>query len=94
MQLRDGNKLVLNPVIPRGWPAFEVTHQRGASRWTIDVKNPDGVSRGVKSIRVDGVVVADPTAPVRVVDDGEPHRIEVVLGATPSASDSMLAPLA
>jgi cyclic beta-1,2-glucan synthetase len=51
-----------------------------AAVYQIEVTNSDHVSRGVKQLRLDGVAL-DPTARIRLEDDGVPHRIDVVLGA-------------
>jgi cyclic beta-1,2-glucan synthetase len=80
LQFKNGNTLQIDPCIPRAWPSFEATHQHGASSYTIAVQNPDGVSKGVQSIRVDGVPI-DVAQGVRLVDDGKPHRVDVVMGA-------------
>ena len=50
--------LVIDPCIPKEWPAFTIDRQwRGAS-YKISVKNPNGVNRGVKSCTLNGKQVS------------------------------------
>ncbi|HJW75380.1 MAG TPA: hypothetical protein VJ787_06875, partial [Thermoleophilia bacterium] len=91
LQFKDANKLFIDPCIPKSWPSFEVAHQQGASRYTIEVKNPEGISKGVKQLRVDGVLI-DAAAGVQLVDDGKDHRIEVVMGQVAGTKPFSLAP--
>ena len=76
ISLRNG-ALHIDPCIPRGWPRYEVTLTRGAAVYDIVVENPDGVSRGIKSVEVDGVVY---TEDIPVVDDGVRRAVRVVMG--------------
>jgi cellobiose phosphorylase len=70
--------LRLDPCIPRHWPGFKLT--RAFRGWTlrIEVKNPDGVCRGVKRLTVDGRVVEGNLIPLDRLTDGA--RIVAVLG--------------
>jgi cyclic beta-1,2-glucan synthetase len=70
--------LHFDPCIPRDWPGFEATVTRDATRHRIVVQNPNGVSRGVQSIQMDGAPVRD--RDVRLLSDGADHTIRVVLG--------------
>ena len=65
--------------IPKGWPGFTATRQFRGNTYRIEVKNPDGVSKGVKRLRLDGREI-DPKAPIPFVEDGKAHAVEVVLG--------------
>ena len=55
------------------------TRQFRGNTYRIEVKNPDGVSKGVKRLRLDGREI-DPKAPIPFVEDGKAHAVEVVLG--------------
>ena len=77
----QGNALRLDPCIPRHWPRFEIAYRHGATPYDIVVENPLGVSGGVLTIKLDGVVLGAKSGRlVSLVADGQPHRIEVVLG--------------
>ncbi len=77
----QGAALRLDPCIPSHWPRFEIAYRHGATPYSIVVENPLGVCRGVLSMKLDGKVLAPESGRlVSLVDDGQAHRIEVVLG--------------
>ncbi len=76
---KRGAALAIDPCIPRDWKRFEIVYRHGNTRYRITVENPDGVSRGVTSISLDGTPVAS-EALVPLSDDGLVHRVHVVLG--------------
>jgi cellobiose phosphorylase len=80
---RRGDKLTINPVIPKDWPGFRLRYRFQNTIYHIAVENPDHCSRGVAVVELDGVAVADKIVPLR--DDARPHEVRVVLGANPSA---------
>lgn len=74
--------LRIDPVIPPAWSGFRVKrHFRGAV-YEIEVKNPEGVERGVKEIRVDGQAIQGQVVPPH--GDGRVHHVEVVMGHVPA----------
>jgi cyclic beta-1,2-glucan synthetase len=78
-----GTSLVIQPCIPRGWPGFSMTFRYHSSLYEITIENPEGVSRGVSSLHVDGVPLGAQGG-IPLADDGNTHRVQVVLGtATP-----------
>jgi cyclic beta-1,2-glucan synthetase len=77
ISLRNG-ALHIEPCIPRAWRHYEVTFKPGRTPYLIVVENPDGVSRGVKRIEVDGVDCTGRDIPL--LDDGSDHSVTVVLG--------------
>jgi cyclic beta-1,2-glucan synthetase len=78
--------LILAPCIPKRWPHFEIAFKYRSSRYEITVENPDGVNRGVQALHVDGNAVpsaiAAGEARLALLDDGQLHRVQVVLGAS------------
>jgi cellobiose phosphorylase len=44
--------------IPKSWPGFTATRKYRGVEYRIDVKNPNGVCKGVKSVTGDGRKVA------------------------------------
>jgi cyclic beta-1,2-glucan synthetase len=80
---RQGDKLRIDPCIPREWPGFQLTYRhRGAqhvSCYEVSVENPGKVCRGVKEIELDGQTMAAGDA-VDLVDDGLTHKLRIVLG--------------
>ncbi len=75
-----GTDLVIEPCIPRAWPRFEIAFGYHSARYEIAVENPDSVSRGVVSAELDGQALAGPGATIPLADDGQTHRVTVVLG--------------
>jgi cellobiose phosphorylase len=45
--------------------------------YQIEVKNPDHVSNGVKSVKIDGRAISGNVVPV--AEDGKTHQVEVLL---------------
>jgi cellobiose phosphorylase len=84
---KRGNRLHLDPCIPTSWPGFAIDYRFGASTYAVDVLNPDGVSRGVASVTIDGMVADDGIIPL--VDDGMKHTVVVTLGSVvPAPGDT------
>jgi cyclic beta-1,2-glucan synthetase len=78
LNIRAG-KLYLDPCIPRDWPSYSITFQHEQSVYEITVNNPDGVSKGIVSIALDGVVQAESDG-IPLLDDGQNHQVVVVMG--------------
>jgi cyclic beta-1,2-glucan synthetase len=74
-----GDTLLIDPCIPRSWPRFEITFRYRSARYTLVVENPQGLSRGVSSVTVDGADLSL-DGPLKLADDGATHSIRVVLG--------------
>ncbi len=79
-----GEELIIDPCISSDWPGFTLRYRYRSSAYEIQVENPDGVCRGVRSIELDGEPVAGPAVPLR--DDGALHTVRVRLGATASTT--------
>ena len=68
--------LTVDPCIPADWKEFSVTRRWRGAEYRIHVTNPDGVEKGVKEIRMDGVRVEKlPAMPA-----GSVCTAEVVMG--------------
>lgn len=76
----EGEALVLDPCIPTAWPGFEIELRHRSARYQILVENPNGASRGVARLELDGEVLPVDGAGVPLADDGATHRVRVVLG--------------
>jgi cyclic beta-1,2-glucan synthetase len=72
--------LLLAPCIPREWPRFEIVYQYHSARYEIAVENPHGVNRGVAKAELDGKTLPDGLTRVPLVDDGQVHKVRVILG--------------
>ncbi|MEC6797445.1 N,N'-diacetylchitobiose phosphorylase [Photobacterium sp. S4TG1] len=69
--------LTINPCIPTEWPGFEVTREWRGATYTINVTNPDHVSKGIKSITLNGQSVEGAIAPQA---EGSVNTVTVVMG--------------
>jgi cyclic beta-1,2-glucan synthetase len=74
----QGEKLMIDPCVPRWWRDFEITYRRDRTTWRIKVENPLGLSRGVATVELDGSLQANDEIPL--VDDSQTHNVRVVLG--------------
>jgi cyclic beta-1,2-glucan synthetase len=74
-----GERLVVDPCIPHAWPRFEMVFRYRSARYDIVVENPRGVSRGVAAVETDGVAL-DGDFGIELADDGNTHRVRIVLG--------------
>lgn len=61
----DFDGLRIDPCIPPGWKRFEITRVFRGATYRITVRNPDGVSKGVRQMLVDGVRVRGNVVPHR-----------------------------
>ncbi len=74
----DYNGLGVNPCIPKGWKGFKVSRKYRGATYNIEVKNPNGVSKGIASITVDGQAVQGNILPLLAA--GSTGNVVVTLG--------------
>ena len=70
--------LVVDPCIPASWDGYEVSRLYRGAGYRITVSNPAHVSRGVKSMLVNGVPVEGNVIPLQ--PEGSENKVEVILG--------------
>ncbi|MFA4858875.1 MAG: glycosyl transferase, partial [Candidatus Margulisiibacteriota bacterium] len=70
--------LRIDPCIPRGWNGFEAMRVWRGATYNIKVRNPQHLSFGVKSLRVDGKRTEGNLVPA--FNDNKKHIIEVEMG--------------
>jgi cyclic beta-1,2-glucan synthetase len=75
---KRGHELALRPCIPAAWDGFTVDLQVGASRYAVQVENPERMRGAVVEAMLDGVPV-DPEH-IPLVDDGRAHHVRAVIG--------------
>ena len=81
-----GTTLALDPCIPRAWRDYRIDFRYQSARYRIVVENPQGVSRGVASVELDGLALADGSATISLVDDGATHSVRILLGPSAKAA--------
>jgi cyclic beta-1,2-glucan synthetase len=74
----QGEQLLFNPCIPRSWRTYSISYQHQSSFYEMTIENPDGRSRGVSLIELDGI--AQPTNRITLQDDGQKHSVRVIMG--------------
>lgn len=72
--------LLIDPVIPAAWDGFRVRRWFRGAIYDVEVVNPDHVTSGVRSVRVDGRPLPGDGKIVPAFADGKAHRVEVVMG--------------
>lgn len=70
--------LLVDPCIPNEWKEFKVRKQFRGSSYDIHVKNPEGISKGIRTVFADGAEVNGSLLPL--FEDGKLHHIEVLMG--------------
>lgn len=70
--------LWIDPMIPAEWPGYQVRRKFRHAWYHIEVQNPQHVSRGVRSVTVDGQLFAGQLIPPFA--DGATHHVTVILG--------------
>ena len=74
---KRGDSLKIDPCIPSEWPGFAIEYRFGSTRYSITVRNPDGVQRGIASVIVDGDLT---DGAIPLIDDGCRREVVVTLG--------------
>jgi cellobiose phosphorylase len=71
--------LRIDPCIPRAWKGFQMERQFRGKKLQITVENPNGLSRGVRRLEVDGKKISGNLLPLSALRDGA--RVKAVLEA-------------
>lgn len=74
----DYDGILVDPAIPKAWDTYQVTRRFRGDTYKITVKNPEHVSKGVKSLLVDGKEAASAVIPY--AGDGKVHEVTVTMG--------------
>ena len=70
--------LLVDPCIPTDWKGFKATRKFRGATYQIEVVNPDGKSKGIKEVTIDGLPYKSNLIPI--FGDGKEHKIKVVIG--------------
>ncbi len=70
--------LIIDPCIPSDWKGFTAVRKFRGATYNIEVVNPDGKSKGVKEVVVDGQKNRSNLIPV--FKAGTEHKVKVVMG--------------
>lgn len=70
--------LRVDPCVPADLLGYRVIRRFRGTTYDIRVENPEGVTRGVREIRLDGTPIRGPVLPV--LNDQSVHDVRVVMG--------------
>jgi cyclic beta-1,2-glucan synthetase len=73
----SGDRLQIDPCIPRSWREYEIAYKRGSTSYNFVIDNPHGLNRGVARIELDGEILA--TSEIELADDGKQHAVRITL---------------
>lgn len=74
----DYNGLRIDPCIPKSWKTYKVSRKFRGSKYEISIDNPEGVSKGVKSLTVNGEKVTGNLIPIQ--KENSTNQIVVIMG--------------
>jgi len=75
---KNAETIIMDPCIPRKWNQYSIKYKYIDTNYDINVKNPEGINKGVKKISVDGIVSSGNC--INLVNDRVPHEVEVIMG--------------
>jgi cyclic beta-1,2-glucan synthetase len=75
---REGDWLRIDPCLPSGWSGLRVTLRIPGAEYRIEIENPDRLSRGVRSVDLDGKNVEG--GRIHLESASGRHFVRVVLG--------------
>jgi len=78
LNIRAGN-MHFNPCIPREWRSYTLRYRHEETCYDITVNNPNGVSKGVVSIELDGVPQLGEDG-IPLLQDEKKHQVLVLMG--------------
>ena len=69
--------LRIDPCIPRAWPGFSAVRSFRGKKVNIEVRNPSGACRGVKTLEIDGKRLEGNLVPMRLLRNGATIKAEL-----------------
>jgi cyclic beta-1,2-glucan synthetase len=75
---KRGDRLEVDPRIPKAWPGFRITYRFGPAIYEIEVQNPGRVLQGVQRVSLNGQVLPDKVIPLS--SDGGINTVLIVMG--------------
>jgi cellobiose phosphorylase len=70
--------LLIDPCIPTDWKGFKARRKFRGATYQIEVVNPNGKSKGISEVTVDGLPHESNLIPV--FGDGKEHKVKLVMG--------------
>ncbi|MBN2440804.1 MAG: glycosyl transferase [Spirochaetales bacterium] len=73
----DYNGLIIDPCIPSAWDGYKAARRFRGTLYTIEVKNPDHICKGIVSITLDGEQIPGNCVPI--LKDNKTHTIVAIM---------------
>jgi cellobiose phosphorylase len=75
---KNADTIVMGPCIPKKWREYSIQYRYLETTYDITVNNPNGLSKGVCEITVDGAAASGNR--FALVNDGATHDVQVTMG--------------
>ncbi|HJW90217.1 MAG TPA: glucoamylase family protein [Anaerolineales bacterium] len=75
---KSGDRLEMDPRIPRDWPGFRVTYRSGQATYEFQVQNPRHVNQGVQQVSLNGRALPNKVIPLS--RDSGIYTVLIVMG--------------
>jgi len=75
---KTGDTISIDPCIPRKWTGYTITYKYLETTYEIQVSNPNGVTKGVSEVSLDGKVLKENK--IELTNDQLTHTVTVQLG--------------
>ena len=75
---RDFDGLRIDPCLPKDWKECSIKRPFRGAIYEIDIKNPEGLNKGVKEVVVDGKKIEGNL--IKPHGDGKVHKVSVLMG--------------
>jgi cyclic beta-1,2-glucan synthetase len=75
----QGDRLIFAPCIPGSWSGYTMMYQYRETRYDITIENPDGATRGIAMLELDGQHQPGADS-IALINDGQLHHVRVVIG--------------
>ena len=74
----DYDSLIIDPCIPKDWKSYKITRKFRGTTYRIEVSNPNGVSKGIKQILLNGKEIQSNNLPV--ISSVRDQQVKVIMG--------------
>jgi cyclic beta-1,2-glucan synthetase len=74
----EGDKLHIDPCIPKSWREYTIVYRPKGSTYRIHIENKQAVNRGVRQVRLDGQILQDLF--ITIATDAGEHEVIISMG--------------
>ncbi len=73
-----GDRLIIDPCIPKDWSEYSIEYKYKETLYTISVKNPSKISKGIEKLILDGKEQQENH--IKLINDRNNHTVELIMG--------------